>query len=99
MEEEKIVPNYALDLINAQHTTEKKRLWIAILILFLAFVGTNIYWINREYQYEDVTTTVSMDAISDSGDAIINGDKAGAVFYGESETDSNDKDTTQESGR
>ena len=63
---------------------------VIILILFGAFVGTNAYWVWNEHQYEDVVTTVTQETSSEGGgDAIINGDNAGAVFYGKSKTNSN----------
>lgn len=90
--DEKIVPTYALDIINTNHATEKKRLWILIFVLLALFFGTNVGWIIHESKYEDVVTTVSQNAASDSGDAVINGDRAGGVFYGiESDTGCNDK--------
>lgn len=60
-EEKKITPGYALDLIVEQHNTEKKRLWIALLVVFIALVGTNVGWIVYENSFVD-TITVSQDA-------------------------------------
>lgn len=67
-----------------------KQMWITVLVLIVLLVGTNMGWLIHESQYEDVVTTISQNAVSDSGDAVINGDKAGSVNYGcESEPNGN----------
>lgn len=67
-----------------------KQMLMLVIIVFAALILTNAGWLIHESQYEDVVTTVSQNATSDSGDAIINGDKAGAVIYGiEGESDGN----------
>lgn len=43
-----------------------KRLWIAVLIVFAAFVLSNLAWIIYENQFEDVEYTY--DVQQDSGD-------------------------------
>lgn len=85
-EEKKITPGYALDLIVEQHNTEKKRLWIALLVVFIALVGTNVGWIVYENSFEDVV--VSENTQDGQGVNIMTG---GDVTYG-AETNSN-KDT------
>lgn len=50
-----------------------KRLWLALLIIFLAFVGTNVGWIVYENQFAEVVETYTADA-EDSGTAVINGE-------------------------
>ena len=65
-------------------------LWFAAGI-FVALIVTNIGWIVYESQYEDVVTNVTQETSTEaSGDAILNGNNAGAVIYGVGETDSND---------
>ncbi len=59
-----------------------KRLWILCIILIILFVGTNIYWIWRDHQFEDVV--VEQDVETDDGTAIVNG--VGDMYYGTSET-------------
>lgn len=67
-----------------------KRWVIGWLITFLALIITNIGWVVYESQYQDVVTTVSQETSSEGGgDAIINGNNAGAVIYGESKADGN----------
>ncbi len=90
MDTEKDVPFKVYESAQARADKRFRLMWLLIVIMFVALVGTNAGWLIYESQYEDIITTVSQDAISDSGDAIINGDKAGSVIYGyEGETDSN----------
>ena len=64
-----------------------KRLWIVVIILIVALVGTNLAWVIYERQFETYTETtqeVTQNAESESGSAentFVGGD------YGESETD------------
>lgn len=53
-----------------------RRLWILCIIIFIAFVGSNIYWIHYESQFEDVTVTQEATADGDSEIQLqnINGD-------------------------
>lgn len=69
------------------------RLWIVIIVLIVALLGTNAGWIYWETQYEDVVTsteTVTQEATADGDSDIrfIGGD----YYGGESETDSNQND-------
>ena len=51
-----------------------KRLWTLCIIIFIAFVVSNAFWIWYDGQYADVVTTqeVTQQAESDGGDATIN---------------------------
>ena len=101
MEEEKkpITANYAIpyfvhqdDMNKLDQSHKRVEKWILgfAIALFVALVGTNAAWMIYENQFEDVSTTVTQETSSEGGgDAIINGENAGAVFYGESKTDSN----------
>ena len=103
MEEQKApenIPYFVHEGMMARQERHIKRLWILCIIIFLALVGTNAGWIIYEAQFEDVVTTVTQEANADSGgDAVVYGDRAGAVFYGESEANSYEKSPTQENGR
>lgn len=67
-----------------------KRWFIGWIITFAALVLTNIGWVVYENQFEDVSTTVTQETSSEGGgDAILNGENAGAVIYGEGKADSN----------
>ena len=92
-EEKKITPGYALDLIVEQHNTEKKRLWIALLVVFIALVGTNVGWIIYESQFEDVvmTQTVSQDSTGGGTNTINHvGDYIGGDYDGKADSNTND---------
>lgn len=63
-----------------------KRLWITTILLIVLLVGSNICWIVYENQFEDVTTTQTIEAEqqADNGiNSIIGGD------YGKSESEGN----------
>lgn len=72
---------YAMDIIDADHQRQITRLWIALAITGLLFVATNIFWIYREFQYEDVVTetyTTTSDGdksifVNGTGELYING--------------------------
>ena len=80
----------AQELIVAVMERQVKRLFILCLVIFIALVASNAAWLYYENQFEDVTTSVTQETSADGGgSAVINGENAGAVFYGESKTDSN----------
>ena len=99
MEENKIPSDYQIPYFVHQDDMNKldqshKRIekWLVgfMVAMFIALIGTNAYWIYYENSFEDVTTTVTQETSSEGGgDAILNGDGAGAVYYGESKADSN----------
>jgi len=64
-----------------------RRLWILCIIIFLALVGTNAYWIWCESQFEDevITQEMMQDIDTGEGDATVNGTVTG-IDYGTSET-------------
>ena len=64
-----------------------KRLFILCILLVIIAVGSNIYWLYYESQFEDVTTTVTQDIdTGDSGTATIND---GVHINGENQANSN----------
>ena len=80
----------AQELIVAVMERQVKRLFILCLVIFIALVASNAAWIYYENQFEDVSNTVTQETSADGGgNAVINGENAGAIFYGESKTDSN----------
>lgn len=81
-----------MNRLDQSHKRVERWLTIICLVIFFAFVGTNAWWMWYESQYEDVVTTVTQETSSEGGgDAILNGDGAGAVYYGESKTNSNNE--------
>ena len=61
----------------ARMERSNKRLWIAILVLVVALLGTNLAWSIYEAQFIEEEWT--LEAQSDEGDAIANG--SGEVNY------------------
>ena len=52
-----------------------KRVWILCLIVFFAFVISNLIWLRYEMQFQDVTATITQDLdAGEGGDAVISGD-------------------------
>lgn len=60
-----------------------RRLFVLLLVIFLAFIGTNAGWIIYESEYQDVV--VSQDVDTGEGAAVISG--TGDVYYGEDQAD------------
>ena len=68
------------------------RLWVAVIILILALLGTNAGWIYYESQWQYVessTSTITQEAQTD-GDGSINVQNIGGDYYGgQSKTNDN----------
>lgn len=97
MDEEKISKETAEELLVAVMERQVKRLFVLCILLLVFLVGSNLAWIIYENQFEDVSTVVTQETNSEGGgDAIIHGDNAGAVFYGQSETNSESENQTEE---
>lgn len=50
------VHEYEINQMNQSHKRVEKGLMLIIILLFLAFVGTNAYWIYYENQFVDEVT-------------------------------------------
>lgn len=74
----------------ARMERQVKRLFILCIVIFAALIVTNGCWIWYENQFQDTLTTVSQDVETGDGDATVIGM---GDYYGESKTDSNEKDT------
>ena len=68
------VPYAVLELEDRKH----KRLWVVILVLIVALLGTNAGWIYYENQFQDVVTTIEAEQ-DGNGNNIVGG---GDVNYG-----------------
>lgn len=58
------VPYIAHESAMARSERNSKRLWIIILVLIVALIGTNLAWIIYESQFEvveETTTTITQD--------------------------------------
>jgi len=60
-----------------------KRLWIIVIILIVALIGSNIGWLVYESQFSDVVTTVEQEVDTGNGTAVVSG--TGDAIYGESD--------------
>ena len=74
MEKKTISNETAHEIIVAVMERQVKRLFILCIILFIALVGTNAYWIWNENQYQDVVTETYTAETDAGGTAIANGD-------------------------
>lgn len=82
--EEKMIPYFSHEGDMARMERSNKRLFIIILVLIVALVGSNAAWIIRESQFEDVVTTIEAQQ-DGSGVNIVGGED---VSYGaESQSD------------
>lgn len=65
------------------------RLWVTIILLILALLGTNAGWIAYEMSFQEVVVT--QEAFTDGSNDIRLQNIGGSYYGGESETDSTDK--------
>lgn len=87
-EQDEKVSNISFESMKATMERTVKRLWIVILVLIVLFVGTNVFWIWRDSQFETVNETkVTQDVKAENGSAYLSG--TGDVIYGQSEANSN----------
>ena len=86
-EEQKAVqiPYYVHEMEMTRLDRINKRIWIILIVIFLAFVGTNAGWIIYESQFE--TVSVHQEVDSGEGPAVVSG--TGNAIYGESEANGN----------
>ena len=82
-----VVPYAAHEIAIATSERHSKRLWIVILVLIVALIGTNLAWIIYEEQFETVETIteeydIEQDAEGGNNNSIING---GSIVNGETE--------------
>lgn len=68
------IPYIAFESSQARMERVNKKLWIVILVLIVALVGSNAAWIfyESQWQYVQSSTEVSQELDADNGDAIIN---------------------------
>lgn len=71
------VRQYDIDLLSAMAERTIKRLWIIVLVLIIALIGTNGAWLYYESQFQTVETTI--EAEQGDGVNIVGG---GDVNYG-----------------
>ena len=85
--EDKTIPYIAHESEVARLERIIKRFWILSLVIFLALIGTNIFWIWNASQYEDISTVETYTTESnDGGTAIINGEGS-VIINGQGNSD------------
>lgn len=82
------VPYIVHESAMARAERANRRLWIALILVIVLLVGSNIGWMVYENQFVDETTTVEQEVDTGEGDAFVAG--VGDVIYGESKAESND---------
>lgn len=85
--DEKMIPYFSHEGDMARMERANRRLWIALLVVIILFVASNVFWIWYENQFTDeVSIETKQDVETGDGDAFVNG--IGDFNYGTSETNS-----------
>jgi hypothetical protein len=86
-EEEKMmtVPYIAHQSAAARQERQMRRMWIVILFLICALIGTNLAWIVYENSFEDYVITQEVEQDADNG----TNNFVGGDVYGETENKNN----------
>ena len=84
--EEKImtVPYIAHQSAAARQERQMRRMWVVILVLIGALIGTNLAWIIYNSQFEVVEESMVVEQENDNGDNNYIGND-GDINYGETE--------------
>lgn len=73
-----------MNKMDMSHKRVEKWLFVLCMVIFLALVATNAFWIHYENSFEDVVTETYSAETDNGGTAIANGDGSVSV-NGESE--------------
>ena len=79
-----VVPYVAHESAMARSERHNKRLWIVILVLIVALLGTNLAWIIYEAQSETVEESTVVEQENSNGDNNYIGND-GDITYGKTE--------------
>ena len=81
MNENQNVPYIVHEADMARMERTNKRLWIVVIILIAALLGTNAAWIVYESQYQavEVSQEVEQDADGNGANSFIGGDSYGGT--------------------
>lgn len=82
---DKVVSYFEHEEVMIRMERGNRRLWVLCIILIIALLATNGWWLYTESKYEDVVTTVTQELNSESGNATIND---GVHINGKGETNS-----------
>lgn len=80
------VPYVVHEAAMARSERHNKRLWIVILVLIGALIGTNLAWIIYENSFEDYVITQEVEQDADNG----TNNFVGGDVYGETEDQNDD---------
>lgn len=80
------IPFFVHEADMARLERTNKRLFIIVVILILALIGTNVGWLYYESQFQVEQTTVEQEVDTGEGEAVVVG--IGDI-YGEGKADSN----------
>lgn len=83
------IPYFAHEGEMARMERANKRLWVIIIILIVALIGTNAGWLYYESQFSEEVTTVEQQMDTGEGMAIVSG--IGDAVYGESDSEGDGK--------
>lgn len=84
----KFIPFAVYDCEVARNERTFKRMWIALILLILLLVGSNVGWLIYESQFETVEVYQEVEQEAEDG----TNNFVGGDYYGEAE----DKDSNQE---
>ena len=73
--------SHEMDMDRAERAN--KRLWVIIIVLIVALIGTNAGWLYYESQFTD--EFISQEVDTGEGTAVVSG--TGDAIYGESKAD------------
>lgn len=94
MDESVMIPYFAHEGEMSRMERANKRLWIVVLVLIVALIGSNIGWLMYESQFEDVVTTVEQEVDTGNGTAVVSG--TGDAIYGENNPTGNNTEAGQD---
>lgn len=81
------VRQYDIDLLSAMAERTIKRLWIVVLVLIIALIGTNGAWLYYQSQFEEIVTTEVVQENADGYNNYIGND--GDIVNGETDNQNN----------
>ena len=91
------VPYVVHESAMARSERHNKRLWIVILVLIGALIGTNLAWIVYNSQFEVVEESMVVEQENDNGDNNYIGND-GDINYGESDNKNNQEIPQEKNG-
>ena len=98
--DEKMIPYFSHEGDMARMERTNRRLFVIVIILIVALLGTNAGWLIYESQFETVqtqTTKVEQEAEWEDGSNIIMNGTGEVNVNGQSEADDNDDKNKEES--